>query len=72
MIVYQKSFDLYHTVYRMIKLLAHFKEDGVIEIDRLRIWDYYLLHPNKMQEIKLKREEKDIIIIIIKQFITRP
>tara|TARA_B110000003_G_C16570162_1_gene503970 strand:+ start:250 stop:771 length:522 start_codon:yes stop_codon:yes gene_type:complete len=71
MIVYQKSFDLYHTVYRMIKLLAHFKEDGVIEIDRLRIWDYYLLYPNKMQEIKLKREEKDVKTII-KQFITRP
>lgn len=72
MIVYQKSFDLYHTVYRMIKLLAHFKEDdGVIEIDRLRIWDYYLLNPNKMQEIKLKREEKDIKDII-KQFITKP
>jgi len=71
MIVYQKSFDLYHTVYRMIKLLAHFKESGVIEIDRLRIWDYYLLYPNKMQEIKLKRDEQDIKNII-KQFITRP
>lgn len=71
MIVYQKSFDLYHTVYRMIKLLAHFEEDGVIEIDRLRIWDYYLLYPNKMQKIKLKREEQDIRSII-KKYITRP
>lgn len=69
MIVYQKSFDLYHTVYRMIKLLAHFKEEGLIEIDRLRIWDYYLLYPNKMQEIKLKQNEKDIRKII-KNFIS--
>ena len=60
MIVYQKSFDLYHTVYRMIKLLAHFKEEGLIEIDRLRIWDYYLLYPNKMQTIRLKQNEKDL------------
>ena len=64
MIVYQKAFDLYHTVYRMIKLLAHFKNDGLIEIDRLRIWDYYLLYPNKMDKIRLKRDEKDIKQII--------
>lgn len=64
MIVYQKAFDLYHTVYRMIKLLAHFKNDGLIEIDRLRIWDYYLLYPNKMDKIRLKREEKDVKQII--------
>ena len=64
MIVYQKAYDLYHTVYRMIKLLAYFKQDGLIEIDRLRIWDYYLLYPNKMKNIKLKREEKDVKKII--------
>ncbi|WP_299051443.1 ABC-three component system middle component 5 [uncultured Polaribacter sp.] len=64
MIVYQKAYDLYHTVYRMIKLLAYFKQDGLIEIDRLRIWDYYLLYPNKMKNIRLKREEKDVKQII--------
>ncbi len=60
MIVYQQAFDLYHTVYRMIKLLAHFDRDEYVEIDRLRIWDYYVLFPNRMSEIKLKRHEKDI------------
>lgn len=64
MIVYQKAYDLYHAVYRMMKLLAHFKQDGLIEIDRLRIWDYYLLYPNKMKNIRLKREEKDVKQII--------
>lgn len=68
MIVYQKAYDLYHTVYRMIKLLAHFKGDGLIEIDRLRIWDYYLLYPNKMSSIKLKNNEGDIRRLI-KDFI---
>tara|TARA_B100000378_G_scaffold103846_1_gene82805 strand:+ start:2093 stop:2611 length:519 start_codon:yes stop_codon:yes gene_type:complete len=68
MIVYQKAYDLYHTVYRMMKLLAHFKGDGLIEIDRLRIWDYYLLYPNKMNNIKLTRKEKDIKKVI-KNFI---
>lgn len=71
MIVYQKAFDLYHTLYRMIKLLAHFKQNGLIEIDRLRIWDYYLLYPNKMDKIRLKREEKDIKKIIGNYILTK-
>lgn len=70
MIVYQKAFDLYHTVYRMIKLLAHFKGDGLIEVDRLRIWDYYLLYPNRIQGIRLKSSEKDVKAII-KNYISR-
>jgi len=41
-------------------LLGYFKRDDYIEVDRLRIWDYYLLFPNKMSEIKIRREEKDI------------
>lgn len=71
MIIYQKPFDLYHTVYRMLKLLAHFKGDKLIEIERLRLWDYYLIYPNKMQNIRLLRSESDVKKYI-KQFITRP
>lgn len=55
----------------MIKLLAHYKGEGPIEIDRLRIWDYYLLYPNKMANIKLKKDEADIKILI-KNYIIRP
>ncbi len=71
MIVYQQAFDLYHTVYRMLKLLAYFKRDDYVEIDRLRIWDYYLLFPNKMDTIKLKREENDIKQIIKTYILTK-
>lgn len=60
MIIYHHAFDLYHTVYRMIQLLGYFKRSDYIEIDRLRIWDYYLLFPNKLAKIKLKIDEKDI------------
>lgn len=70
MIVYQKCFDLYHTVFRIMKLLAHYKGDGLIEIDRLRVWDYYLLYPNKMKKIRLKSNEKDIRTYI-KNYILR-
>jgi len=64
MIIYHQAFDLYHTVYRMIQLLGYFKRDDSIEIDRLRIWDYYLLFPNKIKNIKLKKDEQDVRILI--------
>ena len=64
MIIYHQAFDLYHTVYRMIQLLGYFRRGDYIEIDRLRIWDYYLLFPNKLAKIRLKRDEKDIKTLI--------
>ena len=64
MIIYHQAFDLYHTLYRMIQLLGYFRRSDYIEIDRLRIWDYYLLFPNKLSKIKLKRDEKDIKTLI--------
>ena len=64
MIIYHQAFDLYHTVYRMVQLLSYFKRKDYVELDRLRIWDYYLLFPNKISNITLKREEKDIKALI--------
>ncbi len=60
MIVYHPAFDLYHSVYRMLQILIHFDRNDYVEIERLRIWDFYLLFPDKMSTIKLKRTEKDI------------
>lgn len=54
----------------MLKLLIHFKGENNIELDRLRIWDYYLLYPNKMKSIHFSSEEKDIKAYI-KRFITK-
>lgn len=59
MIIYNQAFDLYHTVYRMIQLLTNFDKNEYIEIDRLRIWDFYLLFPSKIYELKPKKNEKD-------------
>lgn len=60
MIIYNQAFDLYHAVYRMLQLLLHFDRNEYVELDRIRIWDFYLLFPNKIHEIKLNRDEKDI------------
>jgi hypothetical protein len=66
MIIYNQAFDLYHAVYRMLQLLTHFDKSEYVELDRLRIWDFYLLFPNKIHEIKLKRTEKDVKAILKK------
>lgn len=60
MIVYQQAFDAYHTVYRMLRILSYFNRAEYIEIERLRIWDFYVLYPNKMSNISLKRTEDDV------------
>lgn len=60
MIRYNQTFDLYHAVFRILHLLARFDEDDIIEVDKIRIWDFYLLFPDKIAEIRLKRNESDI------------
>jgi hypothetical protein len=46
MIIYNQAFDLYHAVYRMLQLLTHFNKKEYVEVDRLRIWDFYVLFPS--------------------------
>ena len=60
MIVYNQAFDLYHTIFRFLQFLNKLEKDAVIEIERLRIWDFYLLFPSKIHEIRLKQNEADI------------
>jgi len=60
MIVYHPAFDFYHCVYRFLKILTHSSKRQFVEVDRLRIWDFYLLFPDKVHNIKLTREEEDI------------
>jgi len=59
MIIYNQAFDLYHAVYRMLQLLTNFDRNEYVELDRLRIWDFYLLFPSKIYNLKPKRNEKD-------------
>ncbi len=60
MIVYNQAFDLYHTIFRMLHFLNKFENGVSLEIERLRIWDFYLLFPSKIHDIKLKKDESDI------------
>ena len=60
MIIYNQAFDLYHCIYRVLNFLNRYDSNDIIEIDKLRIWDFYLLFPNKIHDIKLKNDESDI------------
>lgn len=60
MIIYNQAFDYYHAIYRLIRLLTHFKREKYVEVDRLRIWDFYLLFPEQVHTITLKKDDHDI------------
>lgn len=64
MIIYNQAFDYYHAIFRMIQLLSHFKRNDFVELDRLRIWDFYLLFPDKVHEIRWKRGEDDVKALV--------
>lgn len=70
MLIYNPAFDIYHCAFRMINLLDNLKENKSVEIERLRIWDFYLLFPDKIYEISLKRDEDDIKELI-KNYISK-
>ena len=57
MIVYNQAYDLYHTIFRFLQFLNRFEKDELIEIEKLRIWDFYLLFPSKINSIRLKQNE---------------
>lgn len=50
MLIYHPAFDIYNCVFRMLQLLSHMKQDEV-ELDKLRIWDFYLTFPNEARNI---------------------
>jgi len=60
MIIYNQAFDYYHAIYRMIRFLTHYKHSEFIELDRLRIWDFYFLFPQEVHRITLTKTDNDI------------
>lgn len=52
MLVYHPAFDIYNCVFRMLQLMTSMKQNEV-ELDKLRIWDFYLTFPNEARENKL-------------------
>ena len=60
MITYNPAFDLYHSIFRIANIIQDMDEGERMEVERVRIWDFYLLFPDKLHSISLRLEETDI------------
>jgi len=60
MIVYNQAFDYYHAIYRLIRLLSSYSREEFVELDRLRIWDFYFLFPEQVHQIATKKDEEGV------------
>lgn len=60
MITYNPAFDPYHSIFRMVHILLKMDVKKPVEIDRVRIWDFYLLYPVQLNHVSLKLEETEI------------
>jgi hypothetical protein len=47
MLTYHPAFDLSHCIFRILKILKYTKWSE-IEVDRLKIWDFYFLFPSEI------------------------
>lgn len=53
MLIYNQAYDLYHTIFRILQITE--KTEGNLEIDKLRILDFYLAFPSELMHIKAFR-----------------
>ena len=60
MIIYNPAFDLYHAIYRIAHILRHIGDGERFEVDRLRIWDFYLLYPHRLHQVSLRQLDKEV------------
>lgn len=64
MITYNPAFDLYHCIFRMAHIVQKLDDGESFPVDKVRIWDFYLLFPSKLYNIHLKRNETKIRIAL--------
>lgn len=50
MLIYSQAYDLYHTMFRILQIIEKTKQG--LEIDKVRILDFYLAFPSELLEIK--------------------
>jgi len=55
MLIYHPAFDIYNCIFRVLQLLSY-TNDAEIEVDKLRIWDFYLTFPREVRKIKFPME----------------
>lgn len=59
MLAYHPAFDIYHCCYRIL-LCTDYSELPSMEIDRIRIWDFYFTFPHQTNRISFPRDLEDL------------
>lgn len=58
--MYTPAFDPFNAIYRFLQILQHFDMEKEVEVDRLRIFDFYLLFPYKTAKITMGKDDAEI------------
>ncbi|HBR4757619.1 TPA: hypothetical protein L9W62_003470 [Klebsiella pneumoniae] len=53
MLVYHPAYDAYHCLFRMMAII---ERAGELEIDKLKILDFYILFPSLLSNVKMPRQ----------------
>ena len=67
--IYTPAFHTFNTIYRIPHLLTHFDTEKYVEVERMRIFDYYLLFPHRAHKIRLKPGESEFCVHL-KRFVS--
>ncbi|ENY3037314.1 ABC-three component system middle component 5 [Serratia marcescens] len=57
MLIYHPAYDAYHCLFRMIALTDHL---NTVEVDKIRILDFYLIFPSLVAEIRMPQNFSSI------------
>jgi len=69
---FQPALDPLHAVFRLLRLHALIRRLGSLEIDQIRILDFYLIFPFRIAEIRLRREHVRFRKIAAPYGLTKP
>lgn len=58
MLIYHPAFDIYHGVFRLLRILAIAPKQQ-FEIERIRILDFYILFPNELNKFRFPADFKN-------------
>lgn len=58
--MYTPAFDPFNAIYRILSILQHFDMEKEVEVDRIRIFDFYLLFPYKTAKITMGKDDVEI------------
>jgi hypothetical protein len=62
MLIYHPAFDLHHCVYRLLLLLS--RTEGEVEVERLRIWDFYFVFPREAKLVSIPNDKSELRALI--------